>query len=530
LNNEFSIRNNASVNVTDAQGNSLEERLRENQTWYTVSYAGEDGQENKGALSEYDMYVYLNGDVPEVGSCYYALSMNLEARYYRFLGIMDEDAYKHVQVIEMQSDNDAETEIPSAFERINVLSVSEASAQERELYLASGWNQNLVSDYSGTILISAMLAETALISTSGFGMEAGIMVYDDIALLTIEKTAESRAGEPLTYRLVASLQPVDEASAAITSYYPWFFLTAVAAALIVSFVYTRYVSRPITDISLAANRMAGGKLDTRLDVRHTNEIGVLSESLNHLASSLQNSMTELKDANQRLLDDIAEKEAQEQARRDFTANASHELKTPLGVMRCYVDLIRDGADAEQRKEYCDTVLSEIGRMNKMILQMLQLAKAESGVFELNKTRFRMRDLIEDSVTMFRPQLEERGILVQIRGDFSEVCADVSNLEQVVTNLMSNAANYALPGTTIDIAGRQDNGIHRVGITNACRSMTQKDADQLFKRFYTLDKARNENGTGLGLAICAAILESHGFAYGVVSHGDSVGFWFEYGVS
>lgn len=529
LNNNFSLQNNASIRVTDEKGNNIEQRLRENQVWYGIVIQYENGEQKKIVLSEYEILMHLQGKGIEVDNDYYIMADNIDDQYQSVFGLIGNDEYN--------SDSVGMVSIHDVFERvliwnrIKVRGISGATKKEIEKYGLFGVNNMVIAD-GGVILDGAVLPGDIAFPQNifSYGIDIGSVQYDSRPeLIEMKKTVTNDNGEKLSFNLVASLQPVDEASAAITSYYPWFFLTAVITALLVAFVYSRRVSKPITNISKAATEMAEGKLETRLKIKHKNEIGVLSESLNLLSANLQSSLNELKDANEKLLEDIAEKERQEQIRREFTANVSHDLKTPLGVMRCYVELLQDNIEPEKKDEYFDTILAEINKMNKMVLQMLELAKAESGDMKLDESVFSIEDMISDVFTLFKPMLDEKNISVNKKGSFTEINADMLRMEQVMTNLIGNAVNYAPYGTSLDILGVEKNSKCKISIANKCKSITQEQADQLFKRFYKLNKSRNQNGTGLGLAICAAIFELHGFEYGVTSHGDSVEFWFEYNV-
>lgn len=514
LKQKIMAENNAFINVVDENGESFEQALRKNQEWYTVVIEYQNKVQKKIVISEYDIFMYLQGKEMEVESCYYIMSGSIDEHYQYILGLMDCETYDIMNnnMVEIESGNGIILNVSPIWNQIKVINISKALPIEIQSRSFSIMDNN-------TIVIGDAIGGT------GFGF--AVSPFDTIDQIKMDKTVDDYEGKKLKFFLTASLQPIDEASAAITSYYPWFFLVAVFTALIVAYAYSRYVSKPIIKISKAANEMAEGRLDTRIESRQNNEIGILSKSLNLLSQNLQSSLDELQEANVKLLRDIAEKEHQEEIRREFTDNVSHELKTPLGVMRCYVELLRDNMEPDKHDEYYDIILAEINKMNKMVLQMLQLAKAESGDIKLDKSVFSIEDMTKDVVTMFRPILDTKNMDVNIVGNFGDIDADEQRIEQVLTNIVGNAVKYGLDGTTIEIVGTANNDKYKFSILNKCNSISQDKADELFKRFYMLDKSRNEDGTGLGLAICAAIFELHDFEYGVISHGDSIEFWFEY---
>ena len=493
--------NNASVSIICEDGTSFEQRLRENQKWIALDVEYEDGITGEIVLSEYDIYTNLTGQSISKGDTFYILDEDAESGYAYNPSIIGTEVFEQMTT-EFVVNEVEDVGMLEDWQMVKVENVSQATQEETEIYTALG----VVDEVYGSF------------------------TYIDTGQIQFNQTVADVDGEQYRIYLDASLQPVDEASAAISSYYPWFFLVAVVTALMVAFIYSRCVAKPIIRISKAADEMSQGRLNTKIKTKQRNEIGVLADSLNSLSSNLKRSMSDLKNANKQLLTDIQEKEKQEQVRREFTANVSHDLKTPLGVMRCYTELLRDDIEPEKREEYFTTILGEIDKMNKMVMQMLQLAKAEAGDEHLRRTHVDIKSVLSDAIMMFEPVFEDKSIGVQINGFFSDVLADAHRIEQAVVNLLSNASEYALPNSQIDIIGEiSDGGKCRVSIENACELISQSESDGLFKRFVTLDKARNKNGTGLGLAICAAIFELHGFAYGVISKGNRIAFWFEYDV-
>lgn len=492
---DFRVRLNADIVATNKDGVDLSYTLRKNQKWYAYTMELANGSREEVTLSESNIYEFLHSNDIILNQDYYAM--------------IDKSSDK--VVISFLFD---ESTAPGYFNEYG-------EADETVLQKVKFLDKKETTPQENT---DTYWSTSSFYATEGSSAMAGIADYEQIQ---IAHSAVTPKGEVLDLYLVASLQPVDEATVAMASYYPWFFIAALLTALLVAYIFSKRVSKPIVKMSEAADCMAKGNLDTQLAIKQNNEIGVLGQSLNELSSNLKKSLGELQDANEQLLEDIAEKERQERIRREFTDNISHDLKTPLGVMRCYVDLIRDDIAPENKEEYFDIIVGEINKMNTMVLQMLQLAKAESGDIKLSKSLCRVEDMISDTVTMFAPMLEDKGIEVNMTGEYPPMCADVQRMEQVLTNLISNAVKYALPHTPLSIKGEVEGAEACVSITNGCEPITQEQADQLFKRFYMVDKSRGDQGTGLGLAICAAIFDLHGFSYGAVSEGDTITMHFTY---
>lgn len=219
-------------------------------------------------------------------------------------------------------------------------------------------------------------------------------------------------------------------------------------------------------------------------------------------------------------------EEMETSRKEFVANVSHELKTPLGIMLCYVESLQDNISCEKTKEYYDVLKGEINKMNIMVLQMLELAKAESGDIALDITKFSIKNMLDDVLVLYSFQAQERGITIDIQGDFANVSADFAEIEQVCTNLIGNAVRHSLLKSSIKIIGKIKDSKNRISIVNNCEPITQTEAQKLWERFYKADKSHKESGTGLGLSIVAAILGMHRVEYGVIAHENSIEFYFE----
>lgn len=511
LKQNFILDNNASINTIMQNGISLEQKLKKNQDWYSVIIKYNNGIEKKIVLSEQDIFACLMKKKINVGEKYYISAQNIDGLYQYCYELFDIEAFNQIFIDTNSMESFGTVDVELGYDIVEIVNIEEATKEERDMFSTIIVNSDIVI---GTAF-SGVIAETI------------VYTYDLEHQITLDKEGVDASGAKLKFYLTATHQPVDEATLAITSYYPWFFLVAVITALIVAYLYARRVSGPIKRISIAAEMMSEGNLDTRIKSNFKNEIGVLADSLNQLSQNLSNSLGELEAANEKLLDDIAQKEHDEQVRREFTANVSHDLKTPLGVMRCYAELLRDNIEPDKNNEYIEVLLLEIEKMNKMVLQMLQLAKAESGDANLDKTTFSIKEMMEETVGMFGPILKEKNIEVSIKGEFKDIIADQKRMEQVVINLIANASEYAHENSTLELKGEVVNDKCRISIKNECDPITQEQADQLFKRFYTLNKARNANGTGLGLAICAAIFDLHGYSYGASGEGSRITFWFEY---
>ncbi len=215
----------------------------------------------------------------------------------------------------------------------------------------------------------------------------------------------------------------------------------------------------------------------------------------------------------------------EQARRLFTSNLAHELKTPLAVVHSYAEGLLSHIAEEKREQYLDTILSEAERMDGLVMEMLDLSRLEAGKVRLSRDGFDLRALTENVLDKLRPLAEERGLAVTLTpGEPCPVTADEGRIAQVLENLLSNALRYAPAGTWAMARVGIDRGKACFRVENPVeRSFTVEELSRVWEPFYRRDKARSGRGTGLGLSIVKNVVELHGGKCQVWNTGNGVEF-------
>jgi signal transduction histidine kinase len=205
----------------------------------------------------------------------------------------------------------------------------------------------------------------------------------------------------------------------------------------------------------------------------------------------------------------------EESRRSFVASVSHELRSPLTSISGYVSGMLDGTiDEAERPRYLKVVLSETARLTKLVNDLLELSKFESGKFPLTKTAFDVNELMRVELLKFERRIDDKRLEVDVdfREDPCRVWADADRIRQVATNLIDNAVKFAPEGASLRLTTEVAGDICYVGVFNQGPSIPQEDVPFLFDRFYKADKAHTSGmGTGLGLSIVKRILEQHGQA-------------------
>lgn len=325
-----------------------------------------------------------------------------------------------------------------------------------------------------------------------------------------------------------TLQPVDEAVDTMKSYYPYLALAGFFLLLIISGIYSRIISKPLIVLSQKAAQLAELDFSKKMQVRSKDEFGRLSMSLQTLSENLQSTLTQLEEANDQLHKDIDQKQQLIKLQKEFTANVSHELKTPLGIIKGFTEGLQDGIAEQKRERYLSNILNEVEKMDALIMDLLQLSKYEIDAVKLNKNFFKIEDLIERVLDGFVQHFEDKSLKPavsnQVRGF---VHADPKRIEQVLVNLLSNAIRHANYGSTIDIICRSVDQEIEIRIVNEGESIRDELIERIWEKFYRIENSRSRKtgGTGLGLAIVSQILKLHNSPFGVENTETGVAFYF-----
>ncbi|ASI71981.1 sensor histidine kinase [Bacillus cereus] len=326
---------------------------------------------------------------------------------------------------------------------------------------------------------------------------------------------------------IASLQPVNEAMLVLKDYYVYALIIVFLVIILLSFYYSKIIVKPLIKINRVTKKMANFDFSEKLPVTADDEIGGLSGSINTLSVNLKDRIDRLNVANTKLQQDIERERQLEKTRKEFISGVSHELKTPLSVIRSFAEGIKDGV-SKDTSYYTDVILEETENMNRLIVEMLELAKLESGTYKLDMTTFSIGELTQQVYTKLLFSMEEKHLQVNIDADSSIlVKANRSRIEQVVVNLLSNAIRYTPEGEKIQVSIIEAEDTVKVEIENTGNPIPEESLEKIWDRFYRLDasRSRHTGGTGLGLSIVKNILDLHHAEYGVYNTTNSVVFYF-----
>ena len=211
-----------------------------------------------------------------------------------------------------------------------------------------------------------------------------------------------------------------------------------------------------------------------------------------------------------LFKDVTEIENLEKMRRDYIANISHELRTPLTAVRGLLEPLSDGMikDDAVKMRYYGIMLHEVERLSRLITDMLQLSRLQSGTEYMEKTTFNVGELIDDVYQSYRQNAQQKGIRLELdmEEDLPDVISDPDRIEQVLVILLDNAMRYAGEGGTVRISAHQDTSDVHVSVWDSGCGIAPEDMVHVFERFFKTDKSRKEGGTGLGLSIAKQIMD------------------------
>jgi signal transduction histidine kinase len=290
-------------------------------------------------------------------------------------------------------------------------------------------------------------------------------------------------------------------------------------------------TRPIKKMTDIATRMSQLDFDAKYPVHSQDEIGRLGSSINTLSERLEETISELKAANNELQKDIEKKIQIDEMRKDFLSNVSHELKTPIALIQGYAEGLHDNIneDSESREFYCDVIMDEADKMNKMVKKLLTLNQIEFGNDQITFERFDIVELVQSviqSATLLAQQKEAEIYMEQHQPIY--VWGDEYMVEEVVTNYISNALNHVAGEKRIRVTLELREEVVRVRVFNTGAPIPEDELDKIWIKFYKVDKARTRayGGSGIGLSIVKAIVESMHQQCGVTNHSDGVEFWFD----
>lgn len=315
---------------------------------------------------------------------------------------------------------------------------------------------------------------------------------------------QDRDGNPAYLFAMTSLQPVNEAAGMIKEYYVYIIIATLLLVVLASFYYSRQITRPLLRINRTTRQMADLDFSEKIPITTKDEIGDLSRNINELSERLHSHIL-------RLEQDIEKEKQLENTRKEFISGVSHELKTPLSVIQSCLAIMKDGVASHKRDYYFKAMEDEVKRIDLLIVDMLELAKYESGTYTMDMDSFYIDDVIERVCAKLAADIEAKQLHFDMSLKPVEVFANERRIEQVVVNFLGNAIRYTPEQESILVSMLQDGDTVKVCIENKGASIPGEQLEKIWDRFYRGEPSRKRStgGTGLGLAISKKILDMHG---------------------
>ena len=313
------------------------------------------------------------------------------------------------------------------------------------------------------------------------------------------------------YSLILStdLERVGQAADVISAQMPIIAAVLLIVSIAGAYVFSRWFTKPISAISRAAREMARGNYKVRVTPQADDELGALAGDFNTMAREVGRTS---------------------ELQRDLIANVSHDLRTPLTLIKGYAETVRDltGDNKEKRDEQLSVIVDETDRLSGLVNSVMELSKYSSGTEKLNPVQFDLAQLCDEVAYRYQNICEQSGYTLTVdAADPCTVTADPDMMSRVVHNLLANAIHHIGPDGCVALRVKpQPDAAVRVEIEDHGAGIAREDLPYIFDKYYRSRADAGKVGTGLGLSITKAILINHGFPFGVDSEpGKGSIFWF-----
>lgn len=344
----------------------------------------------------------------------------------------------------------------------------------------------------------------------------------------IEMRTSFSTGEKVIFR--SSMKGIENTVNTINFFIAGAAILAILVGILAIGIVSTRISKPIRQLTEISEKMTNMDFDAKYTGKSSDEVDRLGENMNQLSGKLEQTIHELQDANIKLKKDIEKKEEYESFQRDFIANASHELKTPIALIQGYAEGLKENVndDPESRAFYCDVIMEESAKMNELVRMLMNLNELEMGSRNLNFDTFNISEMIENQIQTMSLPATNNGITISYEPEVIMVCSDVFKIEEVFRNYLSNAINHCTNEKRIEVRTVKKEDSVRIEVFNTGEKIPEEEIPKLWDKFYKVDKARTREygGSGVGLSIVKATMELLGTDYGCVNEENGVCFYFD----
>ncbi len=345
----------------------------------------------------------------------------------------------------------------------------------------------------------------------------------------LEMTGALESGDLFIMR--TSIESIQEVLKVSNQFIAYVGGVVISLSVIVVLIFSIGLTSRIEKLAHISSEMSKLNFNIKYSDGGSDEISMLGNNMNFLSEKLEKTISELKAANIELQKDIQKKDEIDKMRRDFLSNVSHELKTPIAIIQGYAEGLKESVndDEESRNFYCDVIMDEAVKMNRMVKKLLTLNQIEFGNKMVEMERFDIVTVIDQVLNKSSVFITEKNANIIFDNKAKiYVWADEFQIEEVITNYISNALNHLDYDRVIKITLEESEKLVRCTVFNTGNHIPENELDKIWEKFYKVDKARTREygGNGIGLSIVKAIMTSLNRECGVKNVEDGVEFWFE----
>ncbi len=438
---------------------------------------------------------------------------------YFFLIAMFPNFYEWMKTYEI---SDALMDIRANWKNDNIRHVIHNQAAEKKMYIEIIFpgTGSFVEDKLGGSLSFAIIGKESFLQEVSES-EKGIVYkrfrddQEDNSILMAGSFIGGSKSDPEAYIIICNyLQPIGTTVSIFVRQFYFVGIIMMVLTVFMSMLFANKLSEPIIRINKSAKELPRGIFNVEISNHDYEEIKQLAQTLTSASKEIAKS------------DDL---------RRELMANISHDLRTPLTMIKAYAEMIRDlsGDNPEKRERHLKVIIDETDRLSSLVTDILDLSKLQAGVTEMNLETFNFSERLSGVVSRF-DIMKENNITIDLHAEENIIItADITKLEQVVYNLINNAVTYVGDDNTVIVRLiRKEGGIVRFEVEDHGEGISAENLPYIWDRYYKVSERnrthkRAKMGSGIGLAIVKSVLEQHGFAYGAQSS-EGVGstFWFE----
>ena len=359
-----------------------------------------------------------------------------------------------------------------------------------------------------------------IVTDSGKSVDTSVVkiadgqTVDPRSVILRQGSVANSQGQTIAVKLLADVAPVTQAKLATLHVLPYTMLGSLLVALVFSYIYSRFVTRPIRQMAAVTTTMQRLGKDAHYPVNSSDEIGVLGRNINELYQNLWQTIRSLEHENKRITQLEKEKIA-------FLRAASHELKTPLAALRIMLENMQlNIGEYKNRDQYLAESVAQVDRLAAMVNDVLRSGSLAEQALRQEK-RLRIDKLITEVVDDHRLLAKTRGMTFAVNTEPTTIRANRDMMRHVISNLVSNAVRHGDAGSVIKITCNQ----HELAIENACKPLTKQQLQHVFDPFYRADTQAKQspNNSGIGLYIVKILLDAKGLEYEFAPHGQGMRF-------